>query len=102
MIAEGLVVPSFLPPFVQPAKTSSILDATVVDALDYAVDAVGGQGGQSLLLRRPLGRTSAAGRQDDQRPVPEVTQRCRCLRGGARLDLLVDRAAEMACGRHAH
>ena len=71
----------------------------VVGALDDAVDAVGRQGGQSVLLRRPAGGTSAAGRQDDQRLVGEVTQRCRLLHGGVPLDVLVDRAAEIACGR---
>lgn len=39
----------------------------VVDPLDDAVDAVGGQGAQSVLFRGPAGGTSAAGRQDGRR-----------------------------------
>jgi hypothetical protein len=46
--------------------------ACVVGPVDDAVDAIGGQRGQSVLVRRPAGKTSTAGRQDDQRLVGEV------------------------------
>src|SRR5665647_3677730 len=45
------------------------------------------------------GAASAAGCQDDQRLVREVTQRCGLFHRGVRLDVLVDRAAKIACGR---
>ena len=44
---------------------------------------------------------SAAGGQDDQRLVGEVPQGCGFLRRGVGLDVLVDRAAKVVCGRDA-
>ena len=44
--------------------------------------------------------TSQLGRQDDQRLVGEVTQRCRLLDRGVRPGVFLDPGAEMACSRH--
>ena len=68
-------------------------------AVDHAVRAVGRQGGQVVVGSNPVGITSAAGCQDDQGLVGEVIEGRSLPRRGVRLEVLVDRALQIAGGR---
>jgi hypothetical protein len=73
----------------------------VGSAVDHAVRAVGRQAGQVVLRRFPWGITPAAGCQDNQWLVAEVTERCSLICRGRPLHVLVARALNMASGHGA-
>ena len=66
----------------------------VAGSVDYAVHAVGRQGGRLVLRRHPGGVAAAAGGQDDQRLVAEVGERCGLVFRCVGLEELVDGAAK--------
>ena len=77
------------------ASSSTISDMWVAPSMTRCTLLVDGSG-HVVLPRRPGGITAAAGCWDDQRLVGEVTQRCSLVHRGSRLDVLVDRATNMA------
>jgi hypothetical protein len=70
----------------------------VGSAGDHAVHAVGRQGGEVVLECEPCSIAPAAGCQDDQGLVGEVTERCSMVPRGRGLAVLVERALKMARG----
>jgi hypothetical protein len=76
-------------------------EGLVGSALYDAVHAVGRQGCKVDVCCYPRGVTADLGSQDGQGLIVEVMKRCSLVSGRRRLDVLVDRAAESACGRRA-